>query len=122
MKEEIIDHIQDLKDQGFDVKINEDQINDLIKKILDKKEKIDKEKDVFKKFLDKYQYHPDGTYNKKNMNDAIKDYNRNNNLSDLITEYNSFNKDIENFVNDINLNKIPNPNDKQKNCIIIGKN
>ena len=37
MKEEIIGHIQDLKDQGFDVKINEDQINDLIKKILDKK-------------------------------------------------------------------------------------
>ena len=48
------------------------------------------------------------------MNDAIKDYNRNNNLSDLITEYNSFNKDIENFVKDIKLNKIPNPNDKQK--------
>ena len=50
----------------------------------------------------------------KNMNNAIKDYNRNNNLSDLITEYNSFNKHIENFVNDIKLNKIPNPNDKQK--------
>ena len=66
MKEEIIDYIQDLKDQGFDVKINEDQLNDLIKKILDKKEKIDKEKDVFKIFLDKYQYDPDGTYNKKN--------------------------------------------------------
>ena len=48
------------------------------------------------------------------MNDAIKDYNRNNNLNNLITEYNSFNKDIENFVNDIKLNKIPNPNDKQK--------
>ena len=47
------------------------------------------------------------------MNDAIKDYNRNNNLSDLITEYNSFYKNIENFVNDIKLNKIPNPNDKQ---------
>ena len=44
MKEEIIDHIQDLRDQGFDVKINEDQINDLIKKILDKKEKIDKKR------------------------------------------------------------------------------
>ena len=50
----------------------------------------------------------------KNMNDAIKDYNRNNNLNNLLTEYNSFNKDIENFVNDINFNKISNPNDKQK--------
>ena len=48
------------------------------------------------------------------MNEAIKDYNRDNNLDDLINEYNSFNKDIENFVNDIKLNKIPNPNDKQK--------
>ena len=48
------------------------------------------------------------------MNDAIKDYNRNNNVNNLITEYNSFNKDIENFVNDIKLNKISNPNNKQK--------
>ena len=50
----------------------------------------------------------------KNMNEAIEDYNRNNNLDDLITEYNSFNKDTENFVSDIKLNKIPNPNNKQK--------
>ena len=48
------------------------------------------------------------------MNNVIKDYNRNNNLNSLIAEYNSFNKDIENFVNDIKLNKISNPNDKQK--------
>ena len=48
------------------------------------------------------------------MNDPIKDYNHNNNLNNLITEYNSFNKDIENFVNDTKLNKIPNANDKQK--------
>ena len=39
MKEEIIDHIQDLKEQGINVRIDEDQINDLIKRILDKKEK-----------------------------------------------------------------------------------
>ena len=47
MKEETYtkDHIQDLKDQGINVRINEYQINDLIKRILDKKEKIDKEKD-----------------------------------------------------------------------------
>ena len=41
MEEEIIDHIQDLKKQGINVKIEEDQINDLIKRILEK-EKIDK--------------------------------------------------------------------------------
>ena len=56
------------------------------------------------------------------MNETIEDHNRNNNLDNLITEYNLFNKDIENVVNDIKLNKISNPNDKQKNCIIIGKN
>ena len=58
----------------------------------------------------------------KNMNDAIKDYNHNNNLNNLITEYNSFNEDTENFIHDIKLNRIPNPNNKQRNCIIIGNN
>ena len=57
--------IIELKEQGINVRIDEDQINDLIKRILDKKEKIDKEKGVFKGFLDKYQYDLDGIYNKK---------------------------------------------------------
>ena len=56
------------------------------------------------------------------MNEAIEDYNRNNNLDDLITEYNLFNKDIENFVSDIKSNKLPNLNDKQKKSIAVGKN
>ena len=42
MKEEIIEHRKYLKEQGIDVKINEDQINNLINKILDKKDKEDK--------------------------------------------------------------------------------
>ena len=37
MKKEIIDHVKNLKEQGADVKVDEDQINDLINKILDKK-------------------------------------------------------------------------------------
>ena len=41
MKKEIIDHLIKLKDQGSDVKVDEDQINDLINKIFNKKyEKI----------------------------------------------------------------------------------
>ena len=36
MKKEIIDHVKKLKEQGSDVKVNEDQINDLINKIFDK--------------------------------------------------------------------------------------
>ena len=67
MKEEIIDHIQGLKDQGINVRIEEDQINDLIKRILDKKAKIDKEKDVFINFSGKYKYDIENTYNKKKL-------------------------------------------------------
>ena len=37
MKKEIIDHVKKLKEQGADVKVDEDQINDLINKIFDKK-------------------------------------------------------------------------------------
>ena len=36
MKKEIIDHVKNLKEQGSDVKVDEDQINDLINKIFDK--------------------------------------------------------------------------------------
>ena len=36
MKKEIIDHVKNLKEQGSDVKVDEDQINDLINKIVDK--------------------------------------------------------------------------------------
>ena len=36
MKKEIIDHVKNSKEQGSDVKVDEDQINDLINKIFDK--------------------------------------------------------------------------------------
>ena len=58
MKKEIIDHVKNLKEQGSDVKVDEDQINDLINKIFDKtygkyerKTYIESEID---KFLEKY--------------------------------------------------------------------
>ena len=35
MKEEIMEHIKNLKAQGINVKVDEDQINDLINKISD---------------------------------------------------------------------------------------
>ena len=58
MKEEIIEHIKNLKKQCINVKVDEDQINDLINKTSDIKDKdkkntyIDSEVD---KFLDKYE-------------------------------------------------------------------
>ena len=58
MKKEIIDHVKNLKEQGSDVKVDEDQINDLINKIFDKaygkyqrKTNIESEID---EFLEKY--------------------------------------------------------------------
>ena len=44
MKKEIIQHVKYFKDQGSNVKVDEDQINDLINKIFDKKyEKYEKQ-------------------------------------------------------------------------------
>ena len=37
MEKEIVDHVKKLKEQGADVKVDEDQIDDLINKIFDKK-------------------------------------------------------------------------------------
>ena len=55
IKKEIIDHVKKLKDQGADVKVDEDQINDLINKIFNEKYErktyIESEID---KFLEKY--------------------------------------------------------------------
>ena len=38
MKEEIMEHIKKLKEQGINVRVDEDQINDLINKICVKKD------------------------------------------------------------------------------------
>ena len=47
MKKEIIEHVKNLKEQGTDVKVDEDQINDLINKIFNEKyEKKMKEKHI----------------------------------------------------------------------------
>ena len=49
MKEEIIDHIKNLKKQGINVRVDEDQINGLINKISDIKNKDkDKKKYIYR--------------------------------------------------------------------------
>ena len=50
----------------------------------------------------------------KNMNKAINNYICYNNLKDLINEYNLFSEDIKKFANDMRLNKVNNPSNKQK--------
>ena len=58
MKKGNIDHVKKLKDQGADVKVDEDQINDLINKIFNEKyEKYEKKTYIeseIDKFLEKY--------------------------------------------------------------------
>ena len=49
MQEEIIDYIKNLKKQGINVRVDEDQINDLINKISNiKNEDKDKDKKIHK--------------------------------------------------------------------------
>ena len=59
MKKEIIEHVKNLKEQGANVKVDEDQINDLINKIFDKNMKNMKKKTYIEseidKFLEKYE-------------------------------------------------------------------
>ena len=56
MKEEIMEHIKNLKTQGINVMVDEDQIHDLINKISDKKDEKNKYIDFEKeKILDKYE-------------------------------------------------------------------
>ena len=48
MKKEIMDHVKKLKEQGADVKVDEDQINDLINKIFNKKYEKYEKKNVYR--------------------------------------------------------------------------
>ena len=105
MKKEIIDHVKKLKDQGADVKVDEDQINDLINKIFNKKYErktyIDSEID---KFLEKYgdrniSISYDENKNKFNTEEITKSlkklHNKLINPSELKEEYNKFLDSIE---------------------------
>ena len=48
MKKEIIEHVKNLKEQGADFKVDEDQINDLINKIFYKKYEKYEKKNIYR--------------------------------------------------------------------------
>ena len=54
MKKEIIEHVKNLKDQGANVKVDEDQISDLINKIFDKKYEKNERKTHTESEIDKF--------------------------------------------------------------------
>ena len=64
MKKEIIDHVKNLKDQGADLKVDEDQIDDLINKIFDKKYEKYTRKTYIESEIDKFLK----DYGDKNIN------------------------------------------------------
>ena len=106
--DEIIDHVKKLKDQGADVKVDEDHINDLINKIFNKKyEKyerktyIDSEIDnFFEKYRDKnitISYGDNkNKFNTEEINKSLKKLrNKLINLSEFKEEYDKF---IDNII------------------------
>ena len=112
MKKEIIDHVKKLKDQGADVKVNEDQINDLINKIFNEKyEKYERKTYIeseIDKFLEKYadkniSISYDKNKNKINTEKITKSLkklrNKLINLSEFKEEHNKFLHSIEKFKN-----------------------
>ena len=101
MKEEIIDHIKNLKKQGINVRVDEDQINVLINKISDiKNTYMDSEIDKFLK-----------DYEDKNINIS---YNKNKNkfnteeitkslkkLHDKLINFSEFNEEYNKFMDNV---------------------
>ena len=110
MKKEIIDHVKTLKDQGADVKVDEDQINDLINKIFNKKyEKYERKTYIdseIDKFLENYgdkniSISYDKNKNKFNTEKITKSLkkvcNKSINPSEFKEEHNKFLDSIEKF-------------------------
>ena len=104
MKKEIIDHVKKLKEQGADVKIDEDQINDLINKILNKKYQrktyIESEID---KLLEKYgdkniSISYDKNKNKFNTKKIIKSLKK---LRNKLIIFSKFYEEYDEFVDNI---------------------
>ena len=110
MKTEIIDYVKKLKEQGADIKVDEDQINDLINKIFDnkyeeyeKKTYIESEVD---KFLEKHEHKNisisyDENKNKFNTEEITKSLktlrNKLINFSEFDEKYNKFMDNIVKF-------------------------
>ena len=108
MKREIIDHVKKLKEQGADVKVDEDQINDLINKIFNEKyEKYERKTYIeseIDKFLEKYgdkNIYISYDKNKFNTDEITKSLkklrNKFINTSEFNEEYNKFMNNVEKF-------------------------
>ena len=104
MKEEIMEHIKNLKEQGINVRVDEDQINDLINKISDKKDEknkyIDSEIDKFlKNYRDKNIYISyDENKNKFDTEQITKSLDR---LHNKLINFSEFNEEYNKFMDNV---------------------
>ena len=109
MKKEIIDHVKKLKDQGADVKLDEDQINDLINQIFDKKyEKYTRKTYIefeIDKFLKDYEdknidisYGDKGDKNKFDTDNITKSLKK---LRNKFIDFGEFNEECNKFMDNV---------------------
>ena len=104
MKEEIMEHIKNLKAQGINVMDDEDQINDLINKISDKKDQRNKYIDFeIYRFLNEYEYK--NIYvryikskNKFNTEEITRSLKK---LSNKLIDFREFNEEYNKFMDDV---------------------
>ena len=103
MKEEIMEHIKNLKAQGTNVGVDEDKINDLINKISDKKDARNKYIDLeIDTFLDKYEYtniyvRYNKNENKFDTEEITKSLKK---LCNKLIDIGEFNEEYNNFMDD----------------------
>ena len=106
MKEEIMEHIKILKEQGINVRVDEDQINDLINEICDIKNKdkkntyIDSETENFlKDHGDKNIYiNYNKNKNKFNTEEITKSLDR---LHNKLINFSEFNEEFNKFMDNV---------------------
>ena len=106
MKEEIMEHIKNLKTQGINIKVDEDQINDLINKISDIKDKdkkntyMDSEIDKFlKDYRDKnISISYDKNKNKFSTEEITKSLDR---LHNKLINFSEFNEEYNKFMDNV---------------------
>ena len=99
MKEEIIDHIKNLKKQGINVRVDEDQINDLINKISDIKNKDkDKKKNTYIDSDKNINISYDKNKNKFSTEEITKSLDR---LHNKLINFSEFNEEYNKFMDNV---------------------
>ena len=104
MKEEIMEYIKNLKEQGINVMDDEDKINDLVNKISDKKDERNRLIDFeIYRFLNEYEYKNIYVRYNKNKNEfnTEKITRSLKKLSNKLIDFREFNEEYNRFMDDV---------------------